>query len=143
MDRAVSAARGAFDSGPWPRLAVEERAAELRRLAAELRGRVDEIAAVLTAEMGAAITATRTAHAPAPIGLLEYYASLADRVSVVEHRAAAMAGSSLIAREPVGVVAAIVPWNAPFWLTMAKLAPALLAGCTVVVKPAPETPLDG
>jgi len=141
IDRAVMAARQAFDNGPWPRLPVGERAATMLRLASELQSRVDELATTITAEMGATITVTRLGHAPAPIALLEYYAKLADTFPFSEHRVG-MTGPGTIVREPVGVVAAIVPWNAPFWLAMFKLAPALLAGCTIVLKPAPETPLD-
>lgn len=141
VDRAVASARRCFDEGSWRNLTFEERADGLRRIAAELWPRVEEIAQTITAEMGATIESTRLGQAPAPIAMLEYYASMSDAIAAEEERVG-LAASGLIVREPVGVVAAIVPWNAPLWLAMYKLAPALLAGCSVVVKPSPETPLS-
>ncbi|MGV9386265.1 aldehyde dehydrogenase [Nonomuraea sp. NPDC003707] len=140
MDRAVAAARAAFDHGPWPRMTPDERADVLVRAADLFRRRGAEIAAVLVEEMGVAAgqapfqTATVT-----PV--FEYYAQLIrgypfDRVV----RSGGLAG--LVTSEPVGVVAAIVPWNAPVTLAAWKVAPALAAGCTVVLKPPPETPLS-
>jgi aldehyde dehydrogenase (NAD+) len=141
IDRAVRAARDAFDEGPWPSLSPRERADALEPVGAYLRARVQEIAQLITEEMGSPISFSNRMQAPVPVMLLDYYRTLAASFPFEEDRAG-MTGPSRILREPVGVVGQIVPWNAPLILTMANLAPALIAGCTVVLKPAPETPLD-
>ena len=141
MDRAVAAARQAFDRGPWPQMTVAERAEVLARAADHLRGRQEETADLITREMGSPISFSIMAQAFAPVMLLDYYVGLARETSFEEVRAGLL-GTTLVRREPVGVVAAIVPWNVPMYVTMSKLAPALVTGCTVVLKPAPETPLD-
>src|SRR5882762_3774460 len=124
MDRAVSAAREAFDQGPWPWMPVADRAAAMQRIVANLWPRVEEIATTITSEMGAAITQTRAGQASAPIAMLEYYAGLAGQVPLRETRAGLWSTATIVA-EPVGVVAGVVPWNGPLWLAMFKLAPAL------------------
>jgi aldehyde dehydrogenase (NAD+) len=140
MDKAVAAARAAFDDGPWPRMTPDERADVLARAAELLRRRAPDIAEVLVDEMGIAIS-----QSPQQIALVapvfDYYADLIrafpfDRAVVAGDRA------GLVTSEPVGVVAAIVPWNAPVTLAAWKVAPALAAGCTVVLKPPPESPLS-
>ncbi|MCX4092375.1 aldehyde dehydrogenase [Nocardia sp. alder85J] len=141
IDAAVAAARRAFDHSDWPWLTPVERAEKMRALAAALSERVDALATTITAEMGSVISYTRTGQAPAPIMMLQYYADLAESVSLRESRTGLM-GDWTIHKQPVGVVGAIVPWNGPIFLAMYKLAPALLAGCTVVLKPAPESPLS-
>ncbi|WP_326643918.1 aldehyde dehydrogenase [Streptosporangium sp. NBC_01755] len=141
MDRAVAAARQAFDHGPWPRMTMPERAAVLSRLAEIYAARQGEMAEIITLEMGSPITFSQMAQAPQPLGMLQYYAELGKTFPVEEERAGTF-GPVTVRREPVGVVAAVVPWNVPQFVIMIKLAPALLAGCTIVVKPAPETPLD-
>ncbi|MBP2703253.1 aldehyde dehydrogenase [Microbispora sp. RL4-1S] len=141
MDRAVAAAREAFDRGPWPRMSMAERAAVVARLAGLYEARQGEIAETITMEMGSPITFSQLAQAPQPLGMLRYYAGLGATFPVEEERPG-MFGPVIVRREPVGVVAAIVPWNVPQFVIMTKLAPALVAGCTVVIKPAPETPLD-
>jgi aldehyde dehydrogenase (NAD+) len=141
IDAAVAAARRAFDAGDWPWLAPAERATHMMALAEALKGNVGQMAETITAEMGSVISYTRAGQAPAPIAMLEYYASLADSLAVTEQRAG-FVGNWTIAHEPVGVVGAIVPWNGPIFLAMYKLAPALLAGCTIVLKPAAESPLS-
>ncbi|MEU8036172.1 aldehyde dehydrogenase [Streptosporangium sp. NPDC049078] len=141
MDRAVAAARQAFDHGPWPRMTMAERAAVVGRLAEIYAARQGEIAELITLEMGSPITFSQLAQAPQPLGMLQYYAELGKTFPVEEERPGTF-GSVTVRREPVGVVAAVVPWNVPQFVIMIKLAPALVAGCTVVVKPAPETPLD-
>jgi betaine-aldehyde dehydrogenase len=141
MDAAVAAARRAFDAGPWPRMTPVERAGCLQRMAVYLRERADAAASLITQEMGSPISFTRRG-AGAPAALLDYYAGLAVEVGEEEPRRGAT-GAFRARREPVGVVAAIVPWNGPLFLLLAKCAPALAAGCTVVAKPAAETPLDG
>ncbi|MFF5208726.1 aldehyde dehydrogenase [Streptosporangium sp. NPDC000396] len=141
MDRAVAAARQAFDHGPWPRMTMAERAAVVGRLAEIYAARQSEMAEVITLEMGCPITFSHMAQAPQPLGMLRYYAQLGQTFPVEEERPGTF-GPVTVRREPVGVVAAVVPWNVPQFVIMIKLAPALVAGCTVVVKPAPETPLD-
>jgi aldehyde dehydrogenase (NAD+) len=141
IDRAVRAARIAFDEGPWPWMSPPERADALKPFADHLRSRVPQIAQLITEEMGSPISFSNRLQAPVPVMLLDYYRNLAASFPFEEDRAG-MTGPALILREPVGVVGQIVPWNAPLILTMANLAPALVAGCTVVLKPAPETPLD-
>jgi aldehyde dehydrogenase (NAD+) len=141
IDRAVRAARAAFYDGPWPRLSPAERADALEPVGDYLRARIPEIAALITEEMGSPISFSSHLQAPIPVMLLDYYRKLAASFPFEEERAG-VTGPARILREPVGVVGQIVPWNAPLILTMANLAPALIAGCTVVLKPAPETPLD-
>ncbi|WP_436760158.1 aldehyde dehydrogenase [Streptosporangium sp. V21-05] len=141
MDRAVAAARQAFDHGPWPRMTMAERAAVVGRLAEIYAARQGEMAGLITLEMGSPITFSQLAQAPQPLGMLQYYAELGKTFPVEEERPGTF-GTVTVRREPVGVVAAVVPWNVPQFVIMIKLAPALVAGCTIVVKPAPETPLD-
>ncbi len=141
MDRAVAAAREAFDHGPWPRLAPAERAAAVGRLADLYAGRLGEIAELITAEMGSPITFSQLAQAPQPQLMLSYFAALGKTFTWEDERQGLL-GPVTVRREPVGVVAAIVPWNVPQFTIMTKLPAALVAGCTVVIKPAPETPLD-
>ncbi|MEV0346684.1 aldehyde dehydrogenase [Nonomuraea sp. NPDC050680] len=141
MDRAVAAARQAFDHGPWPRMTFAERAEVIGRLAEIYASRQGEMAALITEEMGSPITFSNLAQAPQPLGMLQYYADLGKTFAQEEQRPG-LFGPTTVRREPVGVVAAIVPWNVPQFVAMTKIAPALLAGCAIVLKPAPETPLD-
>lgn len=141
LDRAVAAARRAFDEGPWPRLTMAERAEHLSQVHAALSGRQSELAALVTDEVGTPISFSTMVQAMVPMMFLDYYVNL-GRTYATEEVRPGMLGPTIVVQEPVGVVGAIVPWNYPFYLTMAKVAPALLAGCTVVIKPAPETPLD-
>ncbi|MEV0615508.1 aldehyde dehydrogenase [Nonomuraea sp. NPDC050404] len=141
MNRAVAAAREAFDHGPWPRMTFAERAAVIGRLAEIYNERQAEMAQLITEEMGSPISFSNLAQAPQPLGMLQYYAELGKTFAQEEQRPG-LFGPITVRREPVGVVAAVVPWNVPQFVTMTKLAPALLAGCTMVLKPAPETPLD-
>jgi succinate-semialdehyde dehydrogenase/glutarate-semialdehyde dehydrogenase len=141
MDRAVAAARQAFDHGPWPSMTMAERAAVVGRLAELYAARQGEMAEIITREMGCPITFSQLAQAPQPLGMLQYFAELGTTFAVEDERPG-MFGPVTVRREPVGVVAAVVPWNVPQFVIMTKLAPALIAGCTVVVKPAPDTPLS-
>jgi len=142
VDRAVAAARRAQDDGPWPRLDPAERIACVRKLAELYRPRRREMAQLITAEMGSPISFSKLSQATLPMMLLEAFAGIAERFPWEEERPGFFGGSVLVRRESGGVVAAIVPWNLPLFLAVWKLAPALLAGCSVVLKPAPETPLD-
>ncbi|RJL34483.1 aldehyde dehydrogenase [Bailinhaonella thermotolerans] len=141
IDRAVAAARKAFDEGPWPRLSPEERADALARLTGLYEARQEEMAQTITAEMGCAISFSRVMQAAVPLELLRKTVAYAREYPWEEERRGDY-GPAIVRREPVGVVAAIVPWNAPQVVTISKVAPALLAGCSVVLKPAPEAPLD-
>ena len=142
VDRAVAAARTAFDDGPWPRLDPAERVEAVRQLAKAYKERRREMAEVITAEMGAPISFSKFSQATLPMLLLDAFADTASSMAREERRPGRFGQDILVRSEPVGVVAAIVPWNMPQFLTVGKLAPALLAGCTIVVKPSPETPLD-
>ncbi|MFC9973402.1 aldehyde dehydrogenase [Spirillospora sp. NPDC127200] len=142
IDAAVAAARRAFDQGPWPRMTPAERAERLGRLSAIYAERQQEMADLVTAEMGSPILFSIFGQAALPQMVLQYYVDLAASYTFEEERPG-MLGPVTVTREPVGVVAAIYPWNVPQFTLMLKLAPALIAGCTVVAKPSPETPLDG
>jgi aldehyde dehydrogenase (NAD+) len=142
MDRAVIAARNSFDSGVWRERAGAERADVLEHVAKLIDSRSDELATLITSEMGAPKAAVVNGQIPTANAVLRYYAQLARDFDFEEKRTNGRA-TSLVAHEPVGVVAAIIPWNAPLLLSVLKLAPALAAGCSVVLKPAPQTPLDG
>jgi aldehyde dehydrogenase (NAD+) len=142
IDEAVAAARAAIDSGPWPRTAPGDRVAVLRRFAEIYRDRSKEIAALITAEIGAPITFAQRAQVGLPAMMIGAFCDTAEAYDWQEIRPGFFGSDIHIRKEPVGVVAAIVPWNMPQFLTIAKLVPALLAGCAVIVKPAPETSLD-
>lgn len=143
VDAAVAAAGRALRAPEWGAIGVAERAELLLRLAAELEQTVEARAVLTSIQNGMPITLSVGAEGVGPPGLLRYYAALAELTPVEEERPRLDgAGVTVVRREPVGVVAAIVPWNFPQLLTMFKLAPALAAGCTVVLKPAPETTLD-
>lgn len=140
MDRAVAAARHAFDHGPWPRMSGAERAIYLRRIAEEMTKRADDFARAWSLQVGMPY-AQSSAVAPFMNGYYTYYADLAER-GFEEVRRAMTGEHAIVVREPVGVVAAIVPWNAPLATLSLKVAAALAAGCTVIAKPSPETPLE-
>lgn len=142
IDAAVAAARAAFDTGPWRQTKPSDRAEVLRRIARELRNREAELADLITAEVGSPLLFSRMGQAPTGAMWFDYCAGLIDQVAWTERRNGLTGVDSQLLREPVGVVAAIVPWNGPLYLAASKLAPALAAGCTVVVKPSPETALD-
>jgi aldehyde dehydrogenase (NAD+) len=140
VERAVAAARKAFDEGPWPAMSHAERAAYLRAAGKRLNERADDIARVLPNEMGI-LHSDASLFAGAMGSVFEYYAGLADTFAFEEpHHPAAGGAIGLLVREPVGVVAAIVAWNGAIVQLAYKLAPALLAGCTVVAKAPPEEP---
>jgi betaine-aldehyde dehydrogenase len=140
IDRAVAAARAAFD-GPWPQTTPAERSERITALSGSITARMDEFAKTISAENGSPYSFSIMGQVLASTMVLDYYASLAQTFAFEELRSGLM-GPALVRREAVGVVAAIVPWNVPLFTAMLKIAPALAAGCTVVLKPAPETPLD-
>ncbi|QIG41833.1 aldehyde dehydrogenase [Nocardioides anomalus] len=143
VDAAVAAARRAFDSGPWPRLSPAERIDVVQAFSGLYAARLGEMADLITLEMGSPTSFANLAQSPAPWMQIESFLAIAREFAWEEERAGALGSPVVVCREPVGVVAAIPPWNVPQFTIMSKLVPALLAGCTVVVKPAPETPLDG
>ncbi|MCW2133162.1 aldehyde dehydrogenase family protein [Arthrobacter sp. VKM Ac-2550] len=141
IDAAVGAARKAFDGG-WSRLAPSERAAYLLRIADEVDKRADELALTNTRENGSPIAESSGAAANAA-SIFRYFATLAEYLEREDVRPFPRGGGeSVVRRDPVGVCALIAPWNFPINLMVIKLAPALLAGCTVVMKPASPTPLS-
>jgi betaine-aldehyde dehydrogenase len=142
IDKAVAAARIAFDRGPWPRMAPAERGEILRQAAAQITAEMGDMAEIITREMGAPITFSNLGQVLAPTMIFNYYADLAGTFAFDEVRDGLLNPKVLVTKEPVGVVGAIAPWNVPLFIAAAKLAPSLAAGCTVVYKPAPETPLD-
>jgi betaine-aldehyde dehydrogenase len=141
IDRAVAAARAAFDDGPWSRTTPAERAERITALSAAITARMDDFAKLISAENGSPYSFSIMGQVLASTMVLDYYAGLAQTYPFEELRSGLM-GPALVRREAVGVVAAVVPWNVPLFTAMLKIAPALASGCTVVLKPAPETPLD-
>jgi aldehyde dehydrogenase (NAD+) len=142
VDLAVAAARKAFDTGPWPRMAIEERIAVMRRFGEAFEKHSSRLAHVITEEMGSPITQSRSIQALVPQVMSKSFIELAERYPLRMVRQSST-GNGIVFREPKGVVAAIVPWNAPMMSSMMKLAPALLMGCCVILKTSPETTLSG
>ncbi|WP_239460098.1 aldehyde dehydrogenase [Nocardioides daejeonensis] len=140
IDAAVAAARSSFDSGVWSRATPEERSAVLRKAADHLEKRAPELAVSITSELGCPLWFSEMAHVPNPIRHTRYYADLARDFAYDETRSDG-ANTSLVTQEPVGVVGAITPWNGPLSTPSLKITPALAAGCSVILKPPPETPL--
>ncbi|MET9554079.1 aldehyde dehydrogenase family protein [Streptomyces sp. NPDC006645] len=134
IDAAVRAARAAFPG--WAATPPAERAARLAALRDALAARKDEIAETVTAELGAPLRLSKAVHASVPVLVAGSYAELAASYAFEER-----IGNSTVLMEPVGVVGAITPWNYPLHQIVAKVAPALAAGCVIVVKPAEDTPL--
>lgn len=141
VDRAVAAARHALETGPWPAMSLDERVQILKRFRELLLERSEELAQLITSEMGCPITQSRNIQVVFPIRILDAYLETVKTYPFRSVRRSA-AGQALVTRGPVGVVAAVVPWNVPVSQTAQKIIPALLTGCTVVLKPAPQTPLD-
>ncbi|MGV0791196.1 aldehyde dehydrogenase [Mycolicibacterium sp. XJ1819] len=137
VDAAVAKARNAFDSGPWPTLTPAQRAEYLVRLRKEIEHRIDAMAAAFTADVGAPVSIALWGQQLA-LPILEDVANLHERVAFEEERGWDGTRRTKVVREPIGVVAAIIPWNGPVAGAVNKLAPALAAGCTVVLKPAEE-----
>ncbi|WP_216893274.1 aldehyde dehydrogenase [Nocardia alni] len=140
VDAACAAARKAFDEGPWPRMTPAERAAILGKATGLLTERADRFKHLLTLETGQPASIVDMMQYGAALTSLAYFAGAADKFAWREIRDGVY-GQVLVTREPVGVVAAITAWNVPLFLAANKLGPALLAGCTIVLKPAAETPL--
>jgi len=139
IERAVATARAAFDKGPWPTLSPAERAKYLKAIGDILMARSKAVARDWSNEMGIVLPVAQGVSAFSA-GAYHYYASLADSFDFEKPVPLQSGNFGLLLREPVGVVAAIIPWNAPPLLVAYKVAPALLAGCTVVLKASPEAP---
>ena len=143
VDQAVAAAKAAHEEGTWRRTPPAQRAALLNDVAGRLGGRIDELAALQTRENGATIRITGALHIGLSIAQMQY---LADQAATYEFETAGpeigpVPAEGLVRREPLGVVAAIVPWNIPLLVIVWKIAPALAAGNTVVLKPDEHAPL--
>jgi aldehyde dehydrogenase (NAD+) len=134
VDRAVAAARTAFDS--WSQTSATERAKHLGALHEVLSARAEELARTISAEMGAPLKLARQVQTGLPLSVLGSYPQILEEFSFEEE-----IGNSLVVHEPVGVVGAITPWNYPLNQVMAKVAAALAAGCTIVLKPSEVAPL--
>jgi acyl-CoA reductase-like NAD-dependent aldehyde dehydrogenase len=142
LDAAISAARTAFDDpAGWAHWEGKRRAEALAKFADELQQRAEETAARVSSQNGMPIGLARQFESAFPAMLLRYYGTMVAE-SEDEVRPGMLGGSTVVTRSPIGVVGAIVPWNVPQAITFLKIAPALAAGCTVVLKPAPETVLD-
>ncbi len=141
IDRAVESARQAFDNGPWARSTPLERAELLQQLSKAIQARYQEFAEVISTETGCPVTSSIMTQVFSSTMVFDYYGGLVTEFPFEEQRKGVM-GPVLVRREAVGVVGAIVPWNVPLFVSALKLAPALAAGCTVVLKPSPETALD-
>ncbi len=145
--RAIAAARRAFDEGPWPRMTPAERAQVMRRMADVMERRFDELVQLNMAETGSARPVAEVSQVRTPT---EHFRDMAERVlpqfafetPVLPTTMGGVSSQGVSCREPFGVVAIITAYNFPFFLNVMKLAPALAAGCTVVLKPAPTTPLE-
>ena len=142
VNRAVDAARAAFDTGPWPRMQPAERIEAISRLAAIYKERRADMAALISAEIGAPITFAKMAQVRLPLTIMSAFCGLAGSYEWQQARPGLYGNDIRIVKQPVGVIAAVVPWNMPQFLTICKMVPALLAGCSVVLKPSPEAVLD-
>ncbi len=139
VERAVAAAREAFDKGLWPRMSPQERAVYLNKIADAWASRSEALADTWASESG--VLRSMSIHSAKGVAdVFRYYAGLADTFAWQEKHTSGGTQAALLVREPVGVVAAIIPWNAPHSLMSYKAAAALIAGCTVILKASPEAP---
>ena len=140
VDLAVAAARKAFEQGPWGKMDARERGRLMYKLADLMEENIDELAALETLDNGKPIRDSRNADLPLAIDCLRYYAGYADKI---HGQTIPVRGNyfTYTRREPVGVAGQIIPWNFPILMTAWKWGPALAAGCTIVMKPAEQTPL--
>ncbi len=141
IDLAVNAARKAFDSGPWSKTDASDRGRLLYKLADLIEANIDELAELETLDNGKPITESRNGDLPLVVNVLRYYAGWADKI---HGQTVPIRGNYFCytRREPVGVAGQIIPWNFPMLMVAWKWGPALAAGCTVVLKPAEQTPLS-
>lgn len=140
VEQAVLAARRAFDEGPWPRMDARERGKIMMRLADLMEAEIDELAALESLDNGKPVSDAKLGDIPLAISVLRYYAGWADKI---QGATIPVSGNFFCytRKEPVGVAGQIIPWNFPILMVSWKWGPALAAGCTVVMKPAEQTPL--
>ena len=136
-DAAVRAARAAFNS--WSQLTVDERVDYVEKIAAAMAARAEEIASVVSAEQGMPMTNARRVQSGLPITVMKSYVDIGRQYARSEPE---KVGNSIVVHEPIGVCTFITPWNYPLHQIVGKVAPALVAGCTMIVKPSSETPLN-
>jgi aldehyde dehydrogenase (NAD+) len=140
IDAAVTAARKAFDAGPWPRMNARERGRLMLKLCELIEAEIDELAALESLDNGKPVSDARAGDIPLALDCLRYYAGWADKI----HGQTIPINGDYFCytrREPVGVAGQVIPWNFPILMVAWKWGPALAAGCTVVMKPAEQTPL--
>lgn len=142
MDAAVAAARKAFAASGWSDAAPADRAVVMERFMGALAKRSEEIARTVSIQNGMPLSTSRPLEGGFSVGLVQYYAELARSMGQPDVRPSQMGKETLVERTPIGVVAAIIPWNFPVTLALSKIAPAMAAGCTMVIKPSPGTVLD-
>ena len=142
LDAAVAAARRAFDDGPWPRMTPEERAEGIKRLSGAIQSRAQDIADVISSENGSPKSWSIMGQVFSATMVLDMYAGLASGYKWEDDRTGALGSPVKVRRAPVGVAVGIIPWNVPLFIVALKLGPAMAAGAPIVLKPAPETPLD-
>ncbi|WP_454691634.1 aldehyde dehydrogenase [Achromobacter aloeverae] len=143
VDAAVKAARVAFDHGPWPRMTPQERAVYLRKIAEKIQAVEDDFARIWTTETGTLYSGAKGFIGPLMQATFTAYADMASTFPFLRPARSQAGKQAYVAQEPVGVVVAILPWNGPAYLLPYKVAPALLAGCTVIIKSSPEAPCSG
>ncbi|SEP85582.1 geranial dehydrogenase [Solimonas aquatica] len=141
IDAAVTAARRAVEGG-WSESSPAERAAVLNRFADAIEKRGDRLSRAVSMQNGMPLSLAEQLEVGYVVGLLRYYAALAQGLQTEERRHSPLGFDTLVRRKPVGVVGAIVPWNYPVVLSIMKIAPALATGCSIVLKPSPGTVLD-
>ena len=139
IDRAVAEARAAFDTGPWPRMSVAERCTIMQRVRDDMASNMDALNRLSTRENGVAIAVNSCGSA---LAILDFYIDAAARFAFEERRDGVFGNRGTILQEPMGVVAAVTAWNGPLLQPIGKIVPALITGCTMVLKPPPETPLS-
>lgn len=142
IDAAVAAARDAFDNSGWAQTSPAERAAVMERFITAIAARGPQIAEAVSAQNGMPIALSSQLEGQFGAGIIQYYAELAKGLGQPDVRPSQMGKETLVERSPIGVAAAIVPWNFPVTLALNKIAPAMAAGCTMVIKPSPGTVLD-
>jgi len=142
IDAAVAAARRAFDEGPWPRMTPAERAEGIKRLSGALQSRAQDIADLISAQNGSPKQWSVMGQVFSATMVLDTYSGLTSTYRWEDDRTGALGSPVKVRRAPVGVAAGIIPWNVPLFIAALKLGPAMAAGCPIVIKAAPETPLD-
>ena len=142
VDAAVAAAREAFDNSGWATMSFADRAAVMERFMGAIAARGADLAQAVSAQNGMPVAISGQLEGGFSIGVLQYYTELAKTLGQPDVRPSQMGRETLVERSAIGVVAAIVPWNFPVTLALSKIAPAMAAGCTLVIKPSPGTVLD-